>query len=751
MEVTKLMSKFLAWIISAQLILGALPHSPVKMVAWAETCPAGLQFNSILGRCLSTEQASRVAQASQQCESQSTVAAKRQCYYAAAEGQLKDAETSGKVSAAGKIKGNTLSTILVLAGLTSSVAFLAMKGGSCPGATSAYLIAGGSVAVLAGEILASKTYKNKMKKAQQKLKGINDSSKGTTSSNGASSEVVNATNVQVEAFDALIAQEEAVISAAKTKKKLYMLATAAYAAATVMAALELFRASTGAGAATTTCSTSGSSDESIRNTESQLNLCEPGQSNCITSTRGPQGRSLDRYVDNYFQYKQRIDYRHYEFDSRIFQTRNLSELQAVSLEAEMMDAGSQSSLDIHSYSRLNQQIKAADMSVTKEDMSLLQMATVVAKQVIIPRAEAGLIPASATNGFVRLYSRPETRTALAGVLTTHNVFMIGKINSEKSKAEERKKFLEELRDQLMASGNAFSCASADRSNPGNPNCYCYGTDGKINPARNNSQVCAALFQNKNLASTSYTTGSGEAIPNFCTNSSGALDEGCSCRASNSCLTIGGLSGSLGGSGINLGSIPSTLNSVNNGSLNGANLDEGSLTSQATRLSEIGKQIETKNPQIAKANRDARQQAEAILKSTSGGLPAGGSLGSSSNGFDEALLAAQTPEQALSAIKQEIGRVEAAAAASNVTGTRSEEGLDLSGLGASSPVGGVTLDEGQLAAAVENNLANGNSDINTSNGTLFQILSNRFQRSGMRRLFGEPGLPAERPNESDISK
>lgn len=640
MEVTKLMSKFLAWIISAQLILGALPHSPVKMVAWAETCPAGLQFNSILGRCLSTEQASRVAQASQQCESQSTVAAKRQCYYAAAEGQLKDAETNGEVSKAGKVKGDALTQILTLAGLTASVAFLVMNKGDCKGATSAYLIAGGSAAVVAGEILASKTYKKKMKAAKEKLEKINASSKGKTSES-TTSEVVDATNVQVEAFEALISQEEAVIAASGTKKKLYMLSTAAYGAATVMAGLEWIKGPAAVCASTTAQATA------------------------------------------------------------------LSQAQAMPTD------------------------------------TLAQLAAQAGAS-----ASAALMPVA--GGYVKLFALPATRTALAGVLTANNIRMIAKIDKESKKAKERKKFLEELRDQVMAAGAGFNCTSADRSNPGSPNCYCYGSDGKANPARNNSQVCAALFKNNNLASNGYSTGSGEAIPNFCTTATGTLDEGCSCRASNSCLTLGGLSGNLGGSGINLGSIPTTLNSVNNGAINGASLDEGSLTAQAARLSQISKQIEDKNPQIAKANKEARQLADATLRATSGALPADSSGGSSAD-FGEALLANQTPEQALNAIKQEIGRVEAAAAASNVTGTRSEEGLDFSGLGASSPAGGVTLDEGQLAAAVENNLANGNSDINTSNGTLFQILSNRFQRSGMRRLFGEPGLPAERPNESDISK
>lgn len=623
-------TRLITLIVAMQMFLGTIPYSPLQSTAWAESCSSGLVFNSILGRCLSSEQASQVAQAAQQCEALGTDAAKKQCYVDAAEGRLNDAVAKGDVSEAGKVKGGGISNILVLGGLAASIGFLASKG-QCPGATSAYLIAGGSAAVLAGEILAKKTYKKKMKKAQEKLKEINDSSEGTTAS-GATSEIVDATNVQVEAFNALIMQEDAVISASKTKKKLYMLATAAYGAATVMAAMEMFK----------------------------------GPSAICTTESGKA---------------------------------------AAEAKAEEIAEGG------------------------------------------APAPEIKI----ASNGFGKLFAAPPTRTALAGLLTANNVFMMKKISKEEKKAKERKKFLEELRDQVMASGNAFNCTSADRSNPGNLNCYCYGTDGKLNPSRNNSQVCSGLFQGNNLAGTSYSTGSGEAIPNFCTSNSGALDETCSCKSTNTCLTISGISGNLGANGINLGSIPSTLDAVNGGTLNGANLDGNALTAQAASLKNTATAIEAKNPLVAKANQKAKIQGDGMVAAASNRI--GSSPLASSGGFDslgDSMMQAKSPEEALAAIKQEIGRVETSTGGS-VSGTRSSEEQLNFGLGGGTPSGGVTIDEGQLAAVMENSLANGNSDISSSNGNIFQILSNRYQRSGMRRLFGAESLPLEDANESDINK
>lgn len=114
-----------------------------------------------------------------------------------------------------------------------------------------------------------------------------------------------------------------------------------------------------------------------------------------------------------------------------------------------------------------------------------------------------------------------------------------------------------------------------------------------------------------------------------------------------------------------------------------------------------------------------------------------------------MMAAKTPEEALSAVKQEIASIERNGGTGGGSGSKSDDELDLRGIGGG-PQGGVTIDDGAMAALVEKGMAASNSDISSSSGNIFQILSNRYQRSAMRRLFGD-NEPMEKANETDISR
>jgi hypothetical protein len=232
----KLFSMFFAYIIGFQLVLGAIPHHALNSSAWAQnSCSSGLQWNDMLGRCVTTAQAAELKDSSKMCESKGDAAAIKQCYRDVIDGKMRD---SG-VAEAGKVKTDVISVGLAMISLASAAMFL-LTGGpdDCPGATSAYLIVGGAVAVMAGEIMSSMTYKKKLKEAEEKFKKVAASSKG---SDNKSSDNSVATSAQGEAFQAMIELEEATISAAKTKNMLYMVATAAYAAAAVMSVIELIR------------------------------------------------------------------------------------------------------------------------------------------------------------------------------------------------------------------------------------------------------------------------------------------------------------------------------------------------------------------------------------------------------------------------------------------------------------------------------------------------------------------------------
>ncbi len=61
-------------------------------------------------------------------------------------------------------------------------------------------------------------------------------------------------------------------------------------------------------------------------------------------------------------------------------------------------------------------------------------------------------------------------------------------------------------------------------------------------------------------------------------------------------------------------------------------------------------------------------------------------------------------------------------------------------------------ETEIAEVMGKEIDMGNNDINSgSNTNIFDVLSNRYQRSGMRRLFDEKGeTKADAPEKSDIA-
>jgi len=221
------------------------------------------------------------------------------------------------------------------------------------------------------------------------------------------------------------------------------------------------------------------------------------------------------------------------------------------------------------------------------------------------------------------------------------------------------------------------------------------------------------------------------------------------------MTIsGGLSGSAGG--IALGSLPSTINGLNNGTISGTNIDSAAMGTMAANYNRMRDQIAAKNPSIKAANIKAEQQGKRLMAALRSQIAASPGMASApSSSFDDSasFMNAKNPQEALEKIKQDINTVAAPVSGSaGRRGGQSGDDLDLSGLTGGAPSGGVTIDESQLAQVMEQGMQSGNSDINTnSDSNIFDILSNRYQRSGMPRLFGGEALvPADRPSDKQVN-
>ncbi len=733
------------------------------------SCSEGLVWNAMVGRCLTSEAVAKMQAASAQCEAQSSADAKKACYLAAAEGELATAEADGKVKKAGTVNKSWMSIILAMGGLLASANFLMTGGSSCPGATSAWLIAGSSAAAIAGEIMSGMTYQKKIKEAQEALKKIADSSSGQTATGG-SSDNANATNVQQEVFDALIKREDAVIAAAKTKKMLYTVAMAGYAAAAVMAAIEVVRMMSPEGCSSCVCYNNA-------------------QASC-----GANKSPAMAYLDNYFEKRQRLTFQEFTTDPRMGQTTSMEELIALVEDRNAIRTGSLQSITIDHYAPIQNAFADSRNQFSSDDFFLVKGLVVLAQNLSIAPAQAADDPPAGSSGggggplqFIRsmgsrlangakslskglgqLFANPITRLALSGVMGVNSMFMVKHISEEQKKAEDRKSFLEKLRQQVIAAGQAFGCANADRVNPANPQCYCYNEDGSFNPARNNSSACQA-YRNQvtppNMQGDQYNPNGtliGASDQATCVAKNGTYDGNCSCRLNNTCLSISSqINGTQPGMEL-LGTLPSTISGLTSGTLASSNINASAMRGTAAALTRTLDNLANKYPSVKKARAQADKAAKQATDQATRLIASNPSLATppADFGASSGLLGATSPQDALNKVKeelarQEVGHVSSAAAPAGTSAAKGQgDALDFSGLGGAAGMGGVTVqNDEKLAQVMNSSIEMGNSDINTDSQTnIFQILSNRYQRSGMRRLFsGEQVVPADRPSDNQINK
>lgn len=785
----KFFASLFTYAIALQLMVGAIPNTPVSWVAYGQSCAAGLQWSSQVNRCLSTEQAARVKEASAQCDKAGDDAAVKQCYKGVIEGKLSEAGKGEK----GEIKGGAMNMILPMASLASAAMFL-MKGGpsDCPGASSAWLMMGGALAVIAGEVMSGMTYKKKIKAAQEKFEAHTKTSNGTNSE-GKQSDIANSTSSQAEAFQAMIEMEEAVIAAAKQKNQLYMVATAAYAAAAAMSAYEIYQWGVAkAQQAYPPTAAQGIMLEKMVTcfgaaASTQPNI--PGHIPASQYALVPQknysdlidksvsSELIETFLENHFIKGQRIVFKEYISANKIDGAYDFASVIMLNRELIAMKGGSLSSGSVDDYELLSHFVDE-NYQVFDQELGLMKIGTKLAQQFTVPSAHAmgdsiGLLAGAAgvgalaiwgpAAGLQKLYITPMSRLVLSGVMTVNNIFMIKKTNEEKGKAEDRKKFIEGLKQQVSASGAAFGCTSTDRSsNLSKPECYCYGENGQLNPSRSKSKTCEPYFGGKaKLASAKNSD-----IPDTksCIGKKGDFDESCSCKSSNSCASIGPrVSGTnIPGAANLMGSLPGTIDGLNSGALSARDVDAAAMNRLAARSkATLDKLIsDPKNKKLALQVKKAEEDGKKLMDNMNRQIAASNPSLAASSDRSSSFMGSTNPDDALEKmkqdLKQDIRQIETAAVpVSGGSAAAKKDDFSLDGLN----VGGITIADEDLAnqEKMEEIMAAqyemGDSEINSDPGAnIFQILTNRYQRSGMRRLFGaEKVVPADKPVEAPIAQ
>ena len=290
-----------------------------------------------------------------------------------------------------------------------------------------------------------------------------------------------------------------------------------------------------------------------------------------------------------------------------------------------------------------------------------------------------------------------------------------------------------------------------------PNCYCYKEDGTKNPDRTKSQICIDLWA-KNSYKLLATLGDYKGIatnvdPVGCVTVNGQFDEKCACKkflnakGDNSCMKSVGIN--VNGNQLGLGYLASSgfdkvtkaLTSQTSGQSNLGSLSPGQLAAAIAKQKKINDALFTKiandpdkkNFKLLLSDADIKKAQNSIF-SKADLASAQGALGNSAT----AMVGENRPAGNLSDLLKDAEKkagLDTLGSGRGLQNKKAEtkEGINFNFAGdnAAGSAGGTQ----NFPEAPEKNYNFKNSDISKNSETsIFEIISNRYIQSGLKRLF-----------------
>lgn len=712
--------------------------------AHANSCPTGFSYDSVLNRCLTKTETANVMNATAACNGDT------ECYKRNAQEAFQKEVSEGKAPERKKDMNGFISGAANIAAIAGPVTIFATAMSSttstCASA-SFWTMVGGSVALFVGDNLANFQHKKRLDKIKKEWGQIvNPEQAGGDKDK----EKEISMEAQSQAFEMLARSEDSLAKAAKMKKMFFTVAALAYAASGVIAGIEI---ATEAGTFGTSklaniCPTTSSiqkKSESLYASYSEgkkefyldhifhHNLTESQDlASFIVNKKAMEERSSSPSIDYYASVNESFKHTHLDKDS--FSTfkeismgviRNILPIQ--NAHAEVGSGASKS------YKEMD----------AKGNNLLVTVAGGVIAAVVATKA-----------GLAAKLASSEGRAIFSGIMAGMTTLMASHAGKQAEASTKRAELLRKMRDEFKSAYGAINnCKSEDRSDPSKPECYCYTSENAKNPNRGNSKVCQDLWAGISTKSGDYTSlASGSS--KICINKNNQADVACSCKASKSCMKVNmsGLKGVSTGTFSMLSKAVDPINKISDGSVDAANLDAGSMANMAARLNKAREQLE-KDKALAsfvKNKKKMEDDARNSLIQASAGLPSNSLLGSSGNS-----MMPSNPGEAARMLEKELNEAPITTVGGDnsiaaPSGPTKDEDFNMEF--------GMTADEAaaqqtQLAEVMNQDLDYGTSDINQgSNANIFEVLSNRYQRSGMRRLFDEKGTTkAEPAAKSDITQ
>jgi hypothetical protein len=716
--------------------------------AFAEECAPGLHMDPVLNRCLTSTQSANIMNATSSC-----AADDHKCYRANAESALAQGVASGDIK---KEKKNLTYASKVNVAAVAIPITLAVKGlkhaktkGKCASA-SYWALIGGGVSLFTGDMLANMKHKKRLKEIKKDWdKIVKPDAAGEKDQD---QQRINATEAQSQAFEMLARSEDSMEKTAKTKRIFFGVAMGAFAAGAALAVIEGMTPATAT--MTGICAPTASmkvdpkmQQQKIYNINQAKNFAEFYTLN-LEMNSDYSSPSLEEYE----RIKKFTDGINIDDHGILSWVKEIT-VKALTEMNPLPSAVAQGWGNSSSAGSERDQISSANEITPQGNTSMTGLGSAdIGTKALSNKIQVNNVATQPSSNVGKFLTSPWTRAAFGALLSSWSYIMFKHAGSQAEASRNRADKLREMKEEFVsASGAIHSCAPADRNDPSRPNCYCYTPEGKRNPNRNNSGVCQKLFTGVSTKAGNYYGQNADKIMGCIDNSRG-FDESCKCRQTKSCMKLN--QGSF--AGINPGTLSMLSSGLTpaaqqaNGNFDSANANAGSLANNAMKIMDATKKLEAKAGKDFKSKKDkASLGIEQSLSRGGAGMSGGNLLGSSSS-----LGLPSNPGEAARMLEKEI---ENNSPVSTFGGGDTIAGPSNSGNNPDFEFGlspdQLSNQETQLAEVMKENLDYGSNDINQGSKTnIFEVLSNRYQRSGMRRLFDEKGVTTpDKPSETEITQ
>ena len=346
--------------------------------------------------------------------------------------------------------------------------------------------------------------------------------------------------------------------------------------------------------------------------------------------------------------------------------------------------------------------------------------------------------AKANNVIDRIIGSPITRIAMSGLMSWYSFATAKGAGENADEAQQRIEAIEEIKAGFLTAANAtniIDCTEMDRRTQSKPRCYCFLSDNTPNPARKNSSICKSLHAGNIDKAGDYGANSTYAsdAPRGCLVNGNKYKEKCNCKKEK-CTTF---SGNLKlGPLANVSSLKNLLRKANG-------FNQGRLTTDKLRGDKDSKQMAAylkKMQDKLKKDPKTKKVADQILKlrkqmdkkfnniarqAVQSGAINPNSLASAGIGSSSVPTSAKDVfKSAKAALKKE--NLDLAAPKKGNTladfdfGDESGGGVDI--IDDNSDIMKKEFKVDDISAA--------------SHVSIFKMISNRYQMSGMKRLFEE---------------